>query len=40
MHLAMELLATTALSVSVIAQRVGYDSEEAFSRDSAAQFGS
>jgi AraC-like DNA-binding protein len=32
MHVAMELLATTALSVSVIAQRVGYDSEEAFSR--------
>ena len=32
MHLATELLATTALSVAVIAQRVGYDSEEAFSR--------
>jgi AraC-like DNA-binding protein len=32
MHLAMELLATSELSVSRIARRVGYDSEEAFSR--------
>jgi AraC-like DNA-binding protein len=32
MHLAMELLATSDLSVSMIARRVGYDSEEAFSR--------
>ena len=32
MHLAEELLATTDLGVAVIARRVGYDSEEAFSR--------
>ncbi|GAA0925610.1 AraC family transcriptional regulator [Pseudonocardia zijingensis] len=32
MHLATELLATTGLTVSTIARRVGYDSEEAFSR--------
>jgi AraC-like DNA-binding protein len=32
MHLAMELLATSELSVSMTARRVGYDSEEAFSR--------
>ena len=32
MHLAQELLATTELSVAAIARRVGYDSEEAFSR--------
>ena len=32
MHLADELLATTELSVFTIARRVGYDSEEAFSR--------
>ena len=32
MHLGEELLATTDLSVFVIARRVGYDSEEAFSR--------
>jgi AraC-like DNA-binding protein len=32
MHLAEELLATTDLSVAVIARRVGYDAEEAFSR--------
>ena len=32
MHLANELLATTELSVFTIARRVGYDSEEAFSR--------
>jgi len=32
MHLADELLATTDLGVGTIARRVGYDSEEAFSR--------
>jgi transcriptional regulator GlxA family with amidase domain len=32
MHLAEELLATTATGVGAVARRVGYDSEEAFSR--------
>jgi transcriptional regulator GlxA family with amidase domain len=32
MHLAAELLATSHLSVLTIARRVGYESEEAFSR--------
>ena len=32
MHLAEELLVTTELTVAAIARRVGYDSEEAFSR--------
>ncbi len=32
MHLAEELLATTDVGVAVVARRVGYDSEEAFSR--------
>ena len=32
MHIAGELLTTTELSVSAVARRVGYDSEEAFSR--------
>src|SRR5262245_3525292 len=32
MHLAGDLLATTKLSVFTIARRIGYDSEEAFSR--------
>jgi AraC-like DNA-binding protein len=32
MHLANELLATTDLSIFAISRRVGYDSEEAFSR--------
>lgn len=32
LHVAKELLATTDLSVFVVARRVGYDSEEAFSR--------
>jgi AraC-like DNA-binding protein len=32
MHLAEELLATTDISVVTLARRVGYDSEEAFSR--------
>jgi AraC-like DNA-binding protein len=32
MHLAKDLLATTEQSVGAIARRVGYDSEEAFSR--------
>jgi AraC-like DNA-binding protein len=32
MHLAQELLAATELGVAAIARRVGYDSEEAFSR--------
>jgi AraC-like DNA-binding protein len=32
MHLAQELLATSELSVSMTARRLGYDSEEAFSR--------
>jgi AraC-like DNA-binding protein len=31
-HLAEELLATTDLTVAAVARRVGYDSEEAFSR--------
>jgi AraC-like DNA-binding protein len=32
MHLAEDLLATTDLGVATVARRVGYDSEEAFSR--------
>jgi AraC-like DNA-binding protein len=32
MHLAEEMLATTEMGVAVVARRVGYDSEEAFSR--------
>jgi transcriptional regulator GlxA family with amidase domain len=32
MHLADDLLRTTELSVSTVARRVGYESEEAFSR--------
>ena len=32
MHLAEDLLATTGHSVAAVARRVGYDSEEAFSR--------
>lgn len=32
MHLAEELLATTEVGVATISRRVGYDSEEAFSR--------
>jgi AraC-like DNA-binding protein len=32
MHIAQDLLATTDLSVFAVARRVGYDSEEAFSR--------
>ena len=32
MHIAEDLLATTDLTVSLVARRVGYDSEEAFSR--------
>jgi transcriptional regulator GlxA family with amidase domain len=32
MHLADDLLATTDLGVAAVARRVGYDSEEAFSR--------
>jgi AraC-like DNA-binding protein len=32
MHRAAELLATSDLSVFAVARRVGYDSEEAFSR--------
>jgi transcriptional regulator GlxA family with amidase domain len=32
MHVAKEFLATTTLAVSTVARRVGYDSEEAFSR--------
>jgi AraC-like DNA-binding protein len=32
MHLARELLATTDATVASVARRVGYDSEEAFSR--------
>ncbi len=32
MHLAEDLLATTEIGVAVVARRVGYDSEEAFSR--------
>ena len=32
MHLAEELLATTDIGIFELARRVGYDSEEAFSR--------
>ena len=32
MHLATELLTTTDISIGALARRVGYDSEEAFSR--------
>ncbi|MGZ4650923.1 MAG: helix-turn-helix domain-containing protein, partial [Kineosporiaceae bacterium] len=32
LHLARELLASTDLGVAVIARRIGYDAEEAFSR--------
>jgi AraC-like DNA-binding protein len=32
MHLADELLATTELSIAAVARRIGYVSEEAFSR--------
>ena len=32
MHLAEELLATADLGVGAVARRVGYESEEAFSR--------
>ena len=32
MHLAEDLLTTTDQSVAAVARRVGYDSEEAFSR--------
>lgn len=32
LHVAKDLLATTALGVAAVARRVGYDSEEAFSR--------
>jgi AraC-like DNA-binding protein len=40
MHLAGELLASTDLGVAQIARRVGYDSEEAFSRAFKRAFGS
>jgi AraC-like DNA-binding protein len=32
MHIAEDLLATTDLGVAVVARRVGYDADEAFSR--------
>ena len=32
LHVAKDLLATTTLGVAAVARRVGYDSEEAFSR--------
>ena len=32
MHLAEDLLATTDVGIAVVARRVGYESEEAFSR--------
>ena len=32
MHLAEDLLATTEITVATVARRVGYQSEEAFSR--------
>ena len=32
MHIAQEMLATTESTVAAVARRVGYDSEEAFSR--------
>ena len=32
MHMAEELLTTTEITIAAIARRVGYDSEEAFSR--------
>ena len=40
MHLAEELLATTDSGVAAVARRVGYDSEEAFSRAFSAPTGS
>jgi AraC-like DNA-binding protein len=39
LHVAKDLLATTTLSVNVVAHRVGYDSEEAFSRAFKRAFG-
>ena len=40
MHIAQEMLATTETTVAAIARRVGYDSEEAFSRAFKRFFGS
>jgi AraC-like DNA-binding protein len=39
MHLAEDLLATTDAGVGTVARRVGYDSEEAFSRAFKRQHG-
>jgi AraC-like DNA-binding protein len=39
MHLADELLASTDLGVAAVARRVGYDSEEAFSRAFKRRYG-
>jgi AraC-like DNA-binding protein len=39
MHLAKDLLATTDLGVGVVARRVGYDAEEAFSRAFKREYG-
>ena len=39
LHVAKDLLGTTALSVNAVAHRVGYDSEEAFSRAFKRAFG-
>ena len=39
MHLAAELLATSDLTIFAVARRVGYDSEEAFSRAFKREFG-
>jgi AraC-like DNA-binding protein len=40
LHLATDLLSTTTLSVHAVARRVGYDSEEAFSRAFKRAYGS
>ncbi len=39
LHVAKDLLATTSLGVATVARRVGYDSEEAFSRAFKRAFG-
>ena len=40
MHVAQDLLATTSEGLATIARRVGYDSEEAFSRAFKRTYGS
>ena len=39
LHLAKDLLATTDVGVAAVARRVGYDSEEAFSRAFKREYG-